>query len=969
MSFTNPDAFLLLLIIPIFIFLGWPRHTFRRRRDLISLSIRITLIIVLILSLAGLQIQRESDNLAVVFLVDVSDSMDEDSQAQALAYVRNAIDTMEETDQAAVVLFGDDAQVEAPMQQLISLQQEPGTDPIAINTDMAEAIRLGLALFPPDAAKRLVVLSDGLETTGDATRAAELAAATGVQIDYVPFGIVRDREVLINSVRVPSVVGEDEPFDLVVAVENKGESTVPADLTIEADGEAIYDAEVSLTPGVNRFNFGPLQYPRSRFVDFRVIVEPQTAEGFGENNALSAFTQVSGRPRILIVANDAAETAALEDALTDAGFEMDVMQPDEVPIGLPPLINYQSIILANVPAADLTPARMEVLQQYVRDVGRGLVVIGGPDSYGVGGYFETPLEETLPVEMRIRDEERIPQLTMVYVVDRSGSMDAVGPSGFSNMELAKEAMLRSLNFLNDYDRTGVISFREEASWEVELQEIGDNVNRQNIEDIVASLRSGGGTDIFGGMAAIDRELPGDPSTLKHVILLTDGGANREGVVPLTARLNTNHDITTSVIAMGQDYAPWLREVAAEGGGNFHVTSTVESIPAIFSAETVLATRSYIVEEPFRPALTASSPIIDGIALSGIPALQGYIATTPKDTATVVLTGPDDDPILAQWQYGLGRAVAFTSDATLRWGTDWVTNWADYTRFWNQAVRWTITENADSNVDVRVEARGDQQVIIVDARDTDGNYLNQLNLNSTVIYPDNETQEPGFRQVAPGRYEAAFTPNQEGAYIISVNGATEEGAPVPAAISQSTGWVLSYSREYSVSEPDARFLEEISGITGGASLAGNPAGAFLHNLNQEDAALPLYPYLLALAAVLLILDIAVRRLVINKSDMQRLREYAAGLVGRGPSTYEDTQTKQRIGDLMRAKQRVSGSDEQAEATTTAPAAPTATTTQSDNKADRKARRQKKTQPRQADKKTPAASQTASALLKKKRERDD
>ena len=156
------------------------------------------------------------------------------------------------------------------------------------------------------------------------------------------------------------------------------------------------------------------------------------------------------------------------------------------------------------------------------------------------------------------------------------------------------------------------------------------------------------------------------------------------------------------------------------------------------------------------------------------------------------------------------------------------------------MRWTITENADSNVDTRVETRGDQQVIVVDARDSDGNYLNQLDLVGSVIYPDRDTDEPIFRQVAPGRYEASFSPNQEGAYIISVTGATDTESPVTASIAQSTGWVLSYSREYSVNEPDSRFLQEIAAITGGASIAGNPAAAFLHNLDQEEAALPIVP---------------------------------------------------------------------------------------------------------------------------------
>lgn len=986
MSFTNPDAFILLLLIPIFMRLGWPRHIYRRRRDIAALLIRITLILLLILSLAGLQIRRNADKLAVVFLVDVSDSMDDDSQAQAIAYVQAAIENMEENDQAAVVLFGENAQVEQPMQAIVTLR-DIGTNPTRINTDLAEAIRLGLALFPPDTAKRLVILSDGLETTGDAARAAELAAATGAQIDYVPFGIVRDKEVLINSVRVPSVVGEGEPFDLVVSIENKGNVSVPTRLSIEADGTLIDEQEVNIAPGSTRYSFGPLQYPSSRFIDFRVMIEPQTAEGFGQNNQLSAFTQVTGRPRILVVTSDPTETVALEAALSDAGLEMDVVLPEDMPNGLASMVTYQSIILANVSAADITESRMQLLQTYVRDVGRGLVVIGGPDSYGVGGYFETPLEETLPVEMRIRDEERIPQLTMVYVVDRSGSMDYVGPSGFSNMDLAKEAVLRSMNFLNDYDRAGVVSFDTQAFWVVDIQEIGDSNNRQEMEDRIASLRSGGGTDIYGGMAAIDRELPNDPSTLKHVILLTDGGANPEGVVPLANRLNTNYDVTISVIAMGQDYAPWLRDVAAAGGGNFHVTSTVDSIPAIFSAETVLATRSYIFEEPFRVTLTGNSPILDGIQLNTIPNLLGYVATTPKDTATVIFSGPEDDPILASWQYGLGRSVAFTSDATLRWGTEWVESWGQYTRFWNQVVRWTITENVDSNIDTRIESRGDQQVIIVDARDSNGDYLNQLQLNASVVYPpgaddqlfDDETrrsESPDFRQVAPGRYEATFTPDREGAYIISVTGNSAPDAENPAVVAQSTGWVLSYSREYSVSEPNIRYLQELAGYTGGTSIAGNPARAFLHNLEQEEAAVPLHPYLLALAAFLLIIDIAVRRLVINPSDLAKLRETARGLIGRQSSTYEGTNTEQRMSDLMRAKKRAAGVSEEEQAPSPAPQSTASTNNAQGSLASPtkagQARSQdpSKTQTgRNKNKSQSEASATASTLLKKKRERND
>ncbi len=965
-SVTEPTAFLLLLLIPIFVRLGWPQTAYRRRRDFMAMGIRIALIVVLILSLAGLQARQRANRLAVVFLVDVSDSMDSVSQAQAIEYVQAAVANMTTDDQAAIILFGENALVEQPMQDIIDIRQL-GTRPVAINTDLAEAIRLGLALFPPDAAKRIVILSDGLETTGNALRAAELAAATDVQIDYVPFGIVRDREVLVSSVRVPSVVGEDEPFDMIVEIENRGNVSTQVLLNVSADGETLEAQEVTVRPGTNRYVFSPLQYPTARFINFRVTIEPQTGEGFTENNQLSAFTQVTGRSRVLIVASDPTETTALEAALTDAGLLLEVIQPDQMPLGLAPLAVYESIILANVSAAELTPLRMELLQLYVRDAGRGLVVIGGPDSFGVGGYFDTPLEETLPVDMRIRDQERIPQLTMVYVLDRSGSMEFRGTSGFSNLQLAKEAIIRSVNFLNDYDRTGIVSFDTQAFWVVDIQNIGSSSNRNDIIDLVASLNAGGGTDIYGGMSAIDRELPGDPSTLKHVILLTDGGANPEGVIPLTGRLRDSYDITTTVIAVGQDYAPWLRDMARVGGGNFHIATTVENIPAIFSSETVLATRSYIYEEPFRPALTATSPIVDGISLSSIPNLLGYIATSPKDTATVIFTGPEDDPILASWQYGLGRSVAFTSDATLRWGTEWVTNWGDYTKFWNQVVRWTITENSGSNIDTRIETRGDTRVVVVDARDDAGNYLNQLDLDTAIIYPDRTTQSPTFRQVAPGRYEAAFQPNQEGSYFIRVYGTTPEDAPIEATVAQNTGWVLSYSQEYSVSEPAPQFLQDIAVTTGGGSLAGNPANAFVHNLNQAEAALPLYPYLLALAAFLLILDIAVRRLVINRSDVERLRAWAAGLVGRSPSTYEGTDKEQRISDLMRAKQRASGEPQPQTAVPTVPSAAPVSKPAATNPPPSAGPVQRPA--RQTNTRGEASATTASSLLKKKRERDD
>ncbi|MFP4320965.1 MAG: VWA domain-containing protein [Anaerolineales bacterium] len=958
MSFSNP--LLLLLIPPLIAFIaltGLPRAAFRRRRAIASIVIRAILITLMIMALAGFQVPQQIDRLSVVFLVDVSDSMSPRQQDAAVDYVRTALEELDpERDQAAVILFGGNALVEQPMATRLDLSQL-GADPITLNTDMAEAIRLGLAIFPPESAKRMVILSDGVQTTGDADSAARLAAATDVQIDYVPFAReVLPGEVLVSDVTLPPRVNEDEIFDLIVNVESESETS--AELRVLAAGEIIHTQTVALEPGDNRIAVGPLALPDTGFVDFRVQVEPQGADGYFQNNELSAFTEVRGRTSVLLVAPDPREVEFLRPALEENGLRVETVTPREMPTGLAALSEYASIVLVDTPAAELSANRMELLQLYVRDLGGGLVAVGGPNSYGVGGYFETPLEETLPVEMRIRDQERIPSLTMLFVIDRSGSMEmASGPRGFTNLELAKEAILRSFSFLNEFDRTGVISFDTGAYFVVDLQEVGDASNQAQLESEVQALRPGGGTDILGALQNAARILPNDPSALKHMILLTDGGATPGNSIQIAEQLNEQYGITLSVVAVGQNYAPWLRNLAEAGQGNFHEAFDVSTIPAIFSAETVLATRSYIFEEEFTPAQTGRSPILDGI--EAVPSLQGYVATTEKDTATVIFRTPEDDPLLASWQYGLGRAVAFTSDASARWGVNWVT-WEQYTRFWGQAVRWTITEGRDNFLEVGVEQRGEQAVLTVDARDDDGAFLNGLNLNASVISPELESEALTIPQVAPGRYEIPFTPEDEGAYFVRVAG----GAQGDVSVAQSAGWVLSYSAEYELRPTDQRFLNNLAGITGGDSLADNPAGAFAHNLVAQNADQPAWPWLLAIAAFLLVLDIAVRRIIITRSDIQLAAQTVGKWFGIGQGEARRTATTGRMSGLMDAKKRASGEFSQTEiqgqATTQQP--PTSGASRTSRPARSRANKRANTE------KTTTSS-LASRLLETRRDGDD
>ncbi|NUQ07242.1 MAG: VWA domain-containing protein, partial [Anaerolineae bacterium] len=854
MTFTTPLALLLLIALPITWWIGRPRAVYRRGRDLASLALRTLLLLCLILALAGAQIVRPADKLAVVFLVDASDSMGGEALTEQFSYIEAALAGMRPDDEAGVIVFGGDALVERPMSRVRELAPFRSA-PNRANTDLEEAISLGLALFPSDAARRMVILSDGRATVGDAEVAAQRAAAVGVEISTVSFSRPPQPEVQVTDVRVPAAVGAGQQFDIAIGIDS--EESTPALLTVFASGAILYSEPVTLRAGANNYTL-TLTAGESGFRDFRVQVDPAGSDGYFQNNQLSAFSRVIGPPRVLLITRDREASASLLTALTDVGLDVRLAAPDSLPIGAAALAEYDSILLDDIPATALAPARMTALQQYVRDLGGGLVVVGGPNSYAPGGYFGTPLEEALPVEMRIRDQQRVPQLTIAYVIDRSGSMLQAGPSGVENIELAKEAIIRSIEFLQPDDRAGVVSFDVDGYWIAEVQPVLD---RLGLQTLVGTLRASGGTDILAGYQLAAVAMSGEASQRKHILLLTDGGASDRGLIELAARINEEFGVTTSTIAIGAGAAPFLDEMAAAGGGNYHVVSVVDTIPTIFTQETVLATRSYIVEGDFIPVQSALTPILEGI--TAVPALRGYVAATAKDTAQVVLRGPEpfSDPILAVWQYGLGRTVAFTSDAAARWAANWIP-WEGYARFWSQAVRWSITQGVDQVIEARVNMEGERARVVVDARDPQTNgFVNDLVLTTSLVAPDGSALRLPLRQVAPGRYEAAFTPNREGAYFLRVGDQT--------GLSQVSGWVMSYSPEYSSAAlPDA--LPDLAALTGGRALDETPEAVFDHSLLAEASSAPLVPWLMLAAALLLPFDVAVRRLLITRGDLARMR---------------------------------------------------------------------------------------------------
>ncbi|MCL4867552.1 MAG: VWA domain-containing protein [Anaerolineae bacterium] len=907
MNFTTPLALLLLLTLPYFYGLARPQPTSYRRapwRDWGSLITRLLIILLLILALAGAQAVRAADELAVVFLLDVSDSMGPEQVDQAEQIIREAMNHMTADDQAAVIVFGANALVDRPMSRLAELAPISSV-PQTLHTDLAEAIRLGLAIFPAGPARRMVIISDGAATIGDTMEAARLAAASGIQIDYIP--LIQDNaaaiEAFITSVNAPSRVTQGEAFAIQIGIESS--HNMPAILRVLAGSRVIFDEPIQLNAGITNHTIR-LQATEPEFARYRVELIP-TQDSYFQNNELAAFTDIAGPPRVLLVANDGTlddtgnpypdEAPPLILALQAIGLEVDLTTPAGLPANLAELSNYGAIILVNVNAKYLTPRKMEILQTYVRDLGGGLVAVGGPQSYGMGGYFQTPLEETLPVDMQIKDQERFPAVSIVIVIDRSGSM-GMNEGGVTKIQLAAEGAVRVVELLNDFDVITVIPVDTQPN--NPIGPISATEREQAIGQIRQIGAGGGGIYVRNGLEAAAGALAQFPTEVQHIIVLADGADSeqKDGVPELLDSL-VAQGVTISFVAIGNGPdVPWLQQMAERGNGRFHFTDRAANLPQIFTQETTSIQRTYLIEERFFPTQVSSSPILTGI--QAVPPLYGYVGASPKNTAQVILETHQGDPLLAVWQYGLGRAVAWTSDATGRWGVDWV-RWAGFAPFWGQAVRWTISQDRDNLIETVVSYQGKQGTLTVDARDSNGQFLNNLVMEANVVSPVGVTTNVTLQQIAPGRYEAAFSPDDTGAYLIRVAGNLPGDDTV---IGQTSGWVLGYSPEYQQFGGNPQLLAQIAELTSGRDLSGNPSGAFDHTLASDATTRPIWHWLTFTALMLLPLDIALRRLVVTRTDMERAWAATGGrvLTRLFPSPIVDPERAEQMSSLFEAKAR-------------------------------------------------------------------
>jgi uncharacterized membrane protein len=900
LSFVHPKSLYFFLLVPLIVglaLLGRRRPT--RGRFWAGLILRVFLLTLTVFALAGAQLRTRADTLTAVFVLDVSDSVPAEEQARGEAAMRRAIAEMPVGDRAAVVVFGQESLVERLASEDPVLP-DLASVPVTARTDIASALQLAMALLPDEGAKRLVLLSDGRENLGQALAQAELAAAHGIELSFVSLGgLEGDAEVLIEALNVPANVHLGQRFDLVVLVR----STVRTGATLRAlaDGQLTHSQEVRLQPGTNRFLI-PVEADRTGFRRFRVQIIPD-ADTRLQNNGASAFAVVLGPPSVLLVEGQPGETDNIAEALRASEMDVTVVVPADVPTVLSELAAYDGIVLANVLANALPPEALEAMQVYVRDLGKGLMVTGGENAFGAGGYLRTPLEEALPVDMDVRSKEQSPSLALVLVVDKSGSMGRChcdNPDlnqsytrqeiGQPKVDIAKEAIMRAAGALGPQDYLGVVAFDEAARWALDVQQIVDVIE---LERSIGSIQAQGQTNLRAGVETAYAALQGVEARFKHVILMTDGWV-RSGDLTALAESMRDQGITLSVVAAGGGSAEYLADLAECGGGRYYPAVDILRVPDFFLKETIKAVGEYIIEDPFYPLPSMPSPVMRGLDATTLPLLLGYNGATPKSTARVVLGTPRGDPLLATWQYGLGRSAAWTSDLKGQWATEWV-SWDGFARFVAQLVSWTLPTPQVEGMTAQAVLRDDQALIQVEVVDETGSPRSFLDVSMMLIGPDLETIERDLLQVGAGQYEAAVELSEPGTYLVRASVHDGED-PVGQ---QTMGLVVPYSPEYKASGTDTALLGQLARLTGGGELL-EPMAAFLHNLPSADRAREIWRLLLMVVALLFPLDVAIRRVMLTGRDLGK----AVDWVGQRLPFRKTRSTRREpvLGRLYQARER-------------------------------------------------------------------
>ena len=852
-----------------------------------ALGLRVVVLTIIAVALAEPRTRLKSDDLAVILVNDESRSMPPGTRDALLDYLEGAFGDVRPGDRLGLVTVAEQGKAQEipgeyahPTDVLAQMKRDGAYLTGGQNgTNIAEGVSLALGMIPQDTAARLLIVSDGNETAGSLLQAAEQARAMGVPLDVLLIKYERKREILFDRLIAPATGRKGQNVNVRFLITTTKAARVSLSLLV--DGEP-YDLDpespatsvvVDLEPGQN-VHTATVKLTHGGAQRFKAVVEPidPASDAVSQNNTAQTVTFVSTEGKVLLYTSNDIEAQNLLRALSQSRIDVDIRDSrNEGHSSLDALQEFDAVILANVPASDFTGRQQQELATYVRDLGGGLVMVGGPYSFGAGGWIGSPVAEVLPLKMNPPEKRQVPRGALALIM-HSCEM----PQG--NF-WGKQTALAAINALNRLDLIGIIEYSGfgGAMWLHPMQVKGDGMA---VSRAINNLTFGDMPDFGTAMQKALTGLVNAKAGQKHCIIISDGDPSPPSQSLIQKFINNKISISTVAVfphgggANSPDLVK-MSDLPKITGGNYYSVvnqGDLTTLPQIFVKEVERIQRGLIQEtEPFQPTLSRGvAEPLHGIR--ALPAISGYIITADRGgVSQVTARGPEEDPILAQWQHGLGRSVAFTSDAASRWCAAWM-SWGQYKAFWEQHLRWVMRPSGSANIDIVTVAQGDTTDLIVTALDSAGNPLNFAHFAGRVAGPTRTGVTVSLSQTAPGRYEGSFPSGDPGSYQISLRykapkrdgSGTEEGV-AQAAVSRP------FADEHRATKDNAGLLIQASERTGGRVLSDDPASADVFSREHTTQPTATRPIWLAVALAgmgLFLVDVAVRRVRIDIPAMTR-----------------------------------------------------------------------------------------------------
>jgi Ca-activated chloride channel family protein len=823
-TFERPIFFLLLLVLPVLWI--WARH--KRGTSRVSFLLKSTVFALLVAAMAGPHAQLPERHLAVTLVADTSASMPKESIEQSQQLMRD-LDRANSNADLRLITFAGGAQVQDvpsdPQKVTIS-----DTAAAGMETDIEGAIDLALSTFPKEGARRIVLVSDGNQTHGDALAAALRARAEGVSISTAPSGGISRLPIQLTGISAPEDVFSGERF--TVSLELEAAQALNATISIASNGKAIASRAMQLQPGGNAADLD------ARIVDTGVNSLDVSVQAQGATQPL--YSQAIGvrKPRVLYVTGQDGPSEALLKTLDEA--QVDVEKADAFPLD-PTNANWDVAILDDYPDQPPEEAEAQAIANYVSS-GGGLVFIAGDRNARIAKEPTTTFDKLLPVRGDPNPAPEQPTALML-VLDKSLSME--GPK----IAMVRQAARASVAGLRPIDKVGLIAFDKEFRWVVPLGPVKD---APNIDAEIESIEASGGTRIYPAMEAAYNAIRDQQATRKHIILLTDG-MSPPGDLPGLEQDAAANRVTISTIGVGDDVdGKFLQDIADATHGKSYLIEDPHKITEIIDDETKNLENTEIVEKPMHAVSVRPVELTDGIDFTHSPQLLGFLKTKARTGAETILKTSTGEPLLVRWQFGLGRVAAFLSDSRPRWSANWV-SWKSYGTFWPQMVRDMSRRDAVVRTGVKFGADGAATTVTYDINEgpdkTAATMLKAMEpISVMVTAPDRSTERVVLRQTAPDHYEAAIQADQSGLYRVAASGT--------ATLLPAVGFVRS-PEELKQQAVNVALLAELSRVTGGmvdpsVTQLLDPRGS--QGLEVE----PLWPYLLVLALLLNLFEVAWRK---------------------------------------------------------------------------------------------------------------